>query len=140
MKAQYDNIFVTAFIPWQGKALLVQRVAGEEFLPNYWEQVGGKVEPNESHEEAVIREVKEEAGITVKPLHSYHQFEYTHADGHLMCEIAYLCKLIEEPNVVLSPEHQKFMWVTAEELNRLEPITDVMRKVVRRGFKETNLQ
>lgn len=68
---KYDDISVTAFILWQGKALLAQRAADEDFLPNYWEQVGGKVEGGESQEEAVIREVKEEAGIDVKPVRLY---------------------------------------------------------------------
>lgn len=81
MISQYDNISVTAFIVGGGKALLVQRADNEDFLPGYWEQVGGKVEPGESQAEAVIREVKEEAGLDVKPLRSYNQFEHTHRDG-----------------------------------------------------------
>lgn len=73
MENKYDNTSVTAFICWDGKALLAQRADDEDFLPGYWEQVGGKVEPGETQEAAVIREVKEEAGINVKPLRPYNQ-------------------------------------------------------------------
>lgn len=131
---KYDGISVTAFITWQDKALLVQRALVDDFLPGYWEQVGGKVEPNENQEEAVIREVKEEAGLAVKPIRPYNQFEYTHRDDRLMCEHAYICKLIAEPRVLLSSEHKDHQWVTSEELENVHPMTDALRDVVRRGF------
>lgn len=121
MKTKYDNISVTAFISWQGKALLVQRAADERFLPNYWEQMGGKVDPGETQEEAVIREVKEEASIDVKPVRSYNWFEYAHSDGRFMCEVAYVC-----------------------ELTGYTEITDAMCKIIHKGFeavlKDANLQ
>jgi 8-oxo-dGTP diphosphatase len=137
MTTQYDNTSVTAFIIWEGKALLVQRADNEDFLPSYWEQVGGKVEPGESQEEAVIREVKEEAGINVVPIRSYNQFEYTHRDSRFMCEYAYICEIIGGPTVKLSNEHQNYKWVNTKELESISPMTDIMRDVVTKGFAES---
>lgn len=134
MESQYDAISVSAFIPWQGKALIVQRAADDNFLPGYWEQVGGKADSGESQEETLIREVQEEAGIEIKPLHLYHKFEYTHRDGLLMCEYAYVCELIGEPIIKLSSEHQNYQWVTLEDLSNIKPMSDVMREVVQKGF------
>ncbi len=131
---QYDNLSITAFILWHGKALLTQRALNDNFLPGYWEQVGGKVDPGESQEEAVIREVQEEAGIKVKPIRSYSQFEYTHLDGRFMCEYAYVCELVGEPVIALSSEHQDYTWVDRQELENISPITEAMRGVVLRGF------
>lgn len=136
MNLQYDSTSVTAFIFWNGKALLAQRADNEDFLPGYWEQVGGKVDPGESREDAIVREVKEEAGITVKPMRSYHQFEYTHRDGRLMCEYAYVCELVGDPEIMLSPEHEAYKWVTPEELDSVQPMTEELRQVVRKGFSE----
>jgi mutator protein MutT len=131
---QYDGFSVTAFIPWQGKALVVQRAADDNFLPGYWEQVGGKADAGESQKEALIREVREEAGIEIKPMRSYHQLEYTHRDGRLMCEYAYVCELIDDPIIKLSSEHQNYQWVSLEELKTVSPMSDEMRGVIQRGF------
>jgi len=136
MGTQYDNISVTAFIFWNGKALLVQRADDDDFLPGYWEQVGGKVESGETQKDAVVREIREEAGINVKPLHSYNQFEYTHPDGRAICEYAYICELIGEPSVILSHEHQAYQWITPEDIENVQLMTDSLRGVVRQGFQE----
>lgn len=135
MKAQYDNISVTAFIPWQGKALLVQRADSDDFLPGYWEQLGGKVDSGESHEDALIREIKEEAGIQVKPLYAYNEYEYNHSDGRLIYEIAYVCGMSEEQEIKLSAEHLSYKWVTKEDLKNLAPITDEMVNIIYKGFE-----
>lgn len=134
MEKKYDAISVSAFILWQGKALVVQRAAEDNFLPGYWEQVGGKVDSGETQEEALIREVQEEAGIVIKPLHSYYQFEYTHRDGRRICEYAYLCEVVGEPIVQLSSEHQNYQWVTTKELYGIQPMSDTMREVIQKGF------
>lgn len=133
-----QNTAVTAFIPWQGKALIVQRSSDEEFLPNHWEQVGGKLEPGESQTEALVREVKEEAGLIIKPIHSYNEMKYNHADGRFITEHAYICELTQSPQVVLSPEHQRCLWVTQKELHTLSPMTDYMRQVITKGFQEVS--
>lgn len=134
MNKKYDAISVSAFIPWQGKALIAQRALDDSFLPGYWEQVGGKVDEGETQEEGIIREVQEEAGIEVKPIRPYNTFEYTHRDGRAMCEYAYICELMSEPNIVLSEEHQAYRWITLEELRTVEQMSDEMRVVIKKGF------
>ncbi|MEO6077467.1 MAG: NUDIX domain-containing protein, partial [Candidatus Andersenbacteria bacterium] len=129
-----------AFILWKGKALIVKRSKDDNFLPEYWEQVGGKVDAGESQIEGLIREVQEEAGITIKPLQSYNQFEYTHRDGRLMCEYTYICELINEPIIVLSSEHQDYKWVDLQELEYISPMTDEMRSIIEKGFLETKTE
>ncbi len=52
----------------EGRIFVNQRSDDKEFYPGYWSIVlGGHVHAGESYEEAVIREAKEEAGITQKP-------------------------------------------------------------------------
>ena len=41
---------------------------GPMSLPNYWEFPGGKIEPGESKEEALVREIKEELDCTIEVL------------------------------------------------------------------------
>ncbi len=53
----------------QGRVLVNQRTANKEFYPEYWSMVfGGHVQSGETYEDAVLREVKEEAGIEGEPV------------------------------------------------------------------------
>ena len=54
-----------ALIDADGRVLLAQRPEGKT-LAGLWEFPGGKVEPGETPEETLIRELKEELGIVVK--------------------------------------------------------------------------
>jgi ADP-ribose pyrophosphatase YjhB (NUDIX family) len=49
-----------------GRLLLIQR--GHDPHRGLWSLPGGRIEPGESPEEAVVREVREETGLTVSPL------------------------------------------------------------------------
>lgn len=133
---QYDHIALTAFIPWNEKALILQRAHDDVFLAGHWEQAGGKVEEHETHLDALIREVEEETGLVVKPLHSYHEFEYTNPDREFTREVAYVCELVGEPKIVLSSEHQAYLWVASHEIEAVSPITEYMRSILQKGFNE----
>lgn len=58
---------VVAVVLNGGRILLIQRGVG---VPDagYWAPPGGEVEPAESQAAAVIREVREEVGLTIRPL------------------------------------------------------------------------
>lgn len=58
---------VVAVIRRHGRYLFIQRGPGESF-PGYWCPVGGAVEPGEDHTQALVREVREEVGVHVRPL------------------------------------------------------------------------
>lgn len=128
-------VAVSAFIPFRGKALVLQRAEEEKFLPLYWEQAGGKVEFGESPMEAVVREVLEETGVAIEPLTPYHTHSYIMPDGRHMIEVAIRCKpLRTEPQIILSPDHTDFRWASKEELSRLSPMSPQMRRVIEKGF------
>lgn len=125
---------VSAFIPHQGEALIVQRAADESFLPDHWEQVGGKVEWGERPYDGLIREVREEAGLTVEPVQVYWLLDYAPASERHIIEAAIICRLSGEPAVRLSSEHRAYRWVTAEEVRDVAPMTDAMRESILAGF------
>ena len=58
---------VVAVITKGKKILLIQRAPSVRG-GGYWVQVSGEVEAGESQEEAVVREAREEVGLTVRPL------------------------------------------------------------------------
>ncbi|MFN7224194.1 MAG: (deoxy)nucleoside triphosphate pyrophosphohydrolase [Paracoccaceae bacterium] len=102
-------VSAVALIDVDGRVLLAQRPEGKS-LAGLWEFPGGKVEPGESPELALIRELKEELGIDtwkscLAPLtfasHSYDDF-------HLLMPL-FACRKWE--GIVQGQEGQKLAWV-----------------------------
>ncbi|WP_150129096.1 8-oxo-dGTP diphosphatase MutT [Rhizobium phaseoli] len=103
-----------ALIDADGRILLAQRPEGKS-LAGLWEFPGGKVEPGETPEETLVRELEEELGINTKiaclaPLtfasHSYETF-------HLLMPL-YICRRYE--GIAQGREGQALKWVRAQAL------------------------
>jgi 8-oxo-dGTP diphosphatase len=98
-----------ALIDADGRVLLAQRPSGKS-MAGLWEFPGGKVDPGESPEASLIRELNEELGIVVQenclaPL-SFASHRY--ADFHLLMPL-YVCRRWE--GIVRAREAQKLAWV-----------------------------
>ena len=78
-----------------------------------WEFVGGKVEPGETKEAALIRECKEELAITVVPQDIF--MEVTHEYPDLIVHLTLYNTVISEGTIQLL-EHADARWITAEEI------------------------
>jgi 8-oxo-dGTP diphosphatase len=107
-------VSAVALIDAEGRVLLAQRPEGKS-LAGLWEFPGGKVEPGESPEAALIRELKEELGIDtwkscLAPLtfasHSYPEF-------HLLMPL-FACRRWE--GIAHGREGQALAWVTPQNL------------------------
>lgn len=107
-------VAAVALIDRDGRVLLAQRPEGKS-LAGLWEFPGGKVEPGETPEAALIRELHEELGIAtwsscLAPLsfasHSYEQF-------HLLMPL-YVCRKWQ--GIPIPQEGQALAWVRAEDL------------------------
>ena len=104
---------VVAALIWnQDRFLACQRPA-HKARGLLWEFVGGKVEPGESHEEALIRECNEELGIVVKPTGVYMDVVHTYPDlsVHLI-----LYNAVIEAGTIQLLEHNDARWITAAEI------------------------
>lgn len=107
-------VSAVALIDPDGRVLLAQRPEGKS-LAGLWEFPGGKVEPHESPEAALVRELKEELGIDtwkscLAPLtfasHSYDDF-------HLLMPL-FACRRWE--GIAHGVEGQNLAWVRPEKL------------------------
>src|SRR5687768_14110960 len=71
-----QKVVVGGVVIKDNKILIIQRSADEDNYPNLWELPSGKREDFESSEVAVVREVKEETGLTVKVVKPISVFEF----------------------------------------------------------------
>ena len=78
-----------------------------------WEFVGGKTEPGESWEEALVRECREELGVTVKPLGIF--MEVSHVYPDLSVHLILYNAIIAEGQIQLL-EHNDARWITPAEI------------------------
>ena len=104
---------VVAALIWDKNRFLACQRPAHKARALLWEFVGGKVEPGESREEALIRECREELDITVKPLDVFMEVihEYLDLTVHLILYNA----VIAEGEIRLL-EHNDARWVTPAEI------------------------
>jgi 8-oxo-dGTP diphosphatase len=111
MKSVY---VVAAVIRNESKVLCVQRGFNKyEYINQKWEFPGGKVEPNETPEDAVCREILEELCLEVKVENELININHQYPDFLLIMQV-YSCHLMSntgEPVVVLS-EHIDYKWLS----------------------------
>jgi 8-oxo-dGTP diphosphatase len=94
--------------------LLLKRSPTSKGNPCRWEPPGGKLDPGECFDEAVLREVTEETGLKVK---------ITHAAGTAESELPKIKVIhlilegqIESGQLRLSNEHTEFAWIKIKDL------------------------
>lgn len=112
---------VAAAIIKDGTILATQRGYGE--FKGMWEFPGGKVEPNENLEHAIIREIKEETNADIKVIEYVSTVEYDYDTFHLTMH-TYLCELLNNnPEFVYHDndnlEHENMVWLDYNDLDHL---------------------
>ena len=101
----------------EGLCLVLHRGNTHPRFPGHIDFPGGEVEPKETLEAVVMREIQEETGLLVDPkkLKKLFTKQYQQAT-HVLFE----AKLTEpDAKVALSWEHKSYRWITPEELKRL---------------------
>lgn len=99
-----------------GKILIAQRNL-KKSQGGLWEFPDGKIEPNESREEAIVREIKEELTIDIE-VEGYlaeKVFNYSDKDVNL---IAMKCRILKGD--IKLTEHEDAKWVNEDELDQFE--------------------
>ncbi|MFZ5734496.1 MAG: 8-oxo-dGTP diphosphatase MutT [Pseudomonadota bacterium] len=107
-------VVAVALIDADNRVLIAQRPEGKQ-LAGLWEFPGGKVDPGERPEQALIRELKEELGIDVtEPCLAPLTFaSHAYDDFHLLMPL-YICR--RWSGTVTSREGQNLAWVRANKL------------------------
>lgn len=127
---------VCAVLEKDGKILIAKRLKGKQ--AGFWEFPGGKVEPHESREEAIQREMMEEMEVEIEIR------EYLFCVIHFYDEVkmrldCYLCELKSE--AIHLNDHSDYRWIDPYE--EVEGLLTADRKVVekyRKYLERQNVQ
>ena len=100
------EVAVGVLIQPDGRFLLTSRPPGKVY-EGYWEFPGGKLEPGESVEQALRRELQEEIGLAIGAVHPWkvEMVDYPHALVRLN-----FCKVFEWAGELQMHEGQSFAW------------------------------
>jgi len=97
------------------KIFATQRGHGE--LKGGWEFPGGKVEPGETPEEAIVREIREELDTEIRVEQYIDTIEYDYPTFHLSMD-CFLCSIISGDLIL--KEHEAARWLGKEDLDSVE--------------------
>ncbi len=101
-----------------GRVLIAQRPA-HKHLALKWEFPGGKIEPNESPEAALARELHEELGVEIEISRALPVFEHDYGDIVIAMH-PFVCRIAPRSSAPQAHEHAALRWVLLAELATLD--------------------
>ena len=120
---------VAALIVHDGRIFATQRGYGE--WRGWWEFPGGKQEPGETPEEALVREIREEMATEISVDRFVTTLEWDYPTFHLSMR-CYLCSVISGSLTLL--EHEAAAWLDREHLHSVKwlPADDAIMEEIER--------
>ena len=104
---------VVAALIWRGERFLICQRPAHKTRGLLWEFVGGKVEPGETKEEALVRECREELGIPLQVGEVFLEVTHPYPDMTVHLTLFHARILEGEPQKL---EHNDLRWITREEI------------------------
>jgi 8-oxo-dGTP diphosphatase len=126
MQGEIARTVGALFIGEDGKILLGLRAPSKKVWPSHWDTIGGRVEPGESLDDALVREVQEEVGVTptrfglVAIVQERQPEIYGEALHHIYAVTAW--EGGEPANIC--EEHTELKWFDVSEMRQLTNIVD----------------
>ena len=106
---------VVAALIWEGDKFMICQRPAHKVRGLLWEFVGGKVEPGETKEQALVRECREELAVTLQVGEVF--MEVTHQYPDLTVHLTLFHASIQEGTPQML-EHNDIRWITVEEIDR----------------------
>ncbi len=108
------------------KVLIIRRYKGDTYLAGFYELPGGKMDPGETKEQALVREFAEETGLSVEVGKFYGKHIFYPGPNTKAIDYEYRVYLAPNEdikNIRLSSEHDHYKLVELSEVDKVEPIT-----------------
>lgn len=104
---------VVAALIWHGDRFLICQRPAHKQRGLLWEFVGGKVEPGETRQEALIRECQEELDITLDVGNVFYEVDHVYPDITIHLTLFYATIAQGTPKLL---EHNDLRWITVGEM------------------------
>ena len=109
---------VTAVVMHNAKVLILQKSKDDWNYPSKWGFCSGFVKEFEAAEDAVVREIREETGLTAEITKTAEIFEIEDKEkGKCWVVKCFLCKT-DSDKVNLCHENQKFEWIAPKDIGK----------------------
>ena len=108
---------VVAALIWRGERFLACQRPVHKARGLLWEFVGGKIEPGETPEQALVRECREELDITVVPGEIFMEVTHQYPDSTVHLTLFHAALPEGEPKAL---EHKELRWITIQEIDQLD--------------------
>ena len=106
---------VVAALIWEGDRFLACQRPAQKARGLLWEFVGGKVEPDETRQQALIRECREELNITVDVGDVFMELDHVYPDLTIHLTLFH-CRICA--GVPQKLEHHDLRWITVDEIDQ----------------------
>jgi len=97
-------------------------------FPNCWDLFGGHIENDESLEEALKREIKEELGIELKDFHFFKEYKCLKGDANPNIKYVYYSKL-QKPIGKTTLEGQQMRFISPSEIPSIK-IANILKNII----------
>ena len=108
---------VVAALIWDGDKFMICQRPAHKARGMLWEFVGGKVEPGETKQQALIRECQEELAITVSVKEEFMAVTHEYPDITIHLTLFH-CSIAQGIPQML--EHNDIRWITVDEIPKYE--------------------
>ncbi|MBI2557736.1 NUDIX hydrolase [Candidatus Woesearchaeota archaeon] len=109
---------VTAIVKHNSKILILKKSPKDWNYPGKWSFCSGYAKEFESAEENVLREIKEETGLSAKIVKKGRLFQKDdNSNGKSWIIMPFLCR-VKSQNVKLDCENVEFKWINRKDLNK----------------------
>lgn len=119
-----------AFVLYEGKMLLLRESGQYKDATNVgrYDIVGGRVEPGQRFDESLLREVKEETGLTVKIGRPFFVNEWrpvVRGERWQVIGTFFEC-FAESDKVILSSDHDDYIWIDPKDFRQVNIIENLI--------------
>lgn len=136
-KRIFHMIEVAAALIWRDDTFLICQRPTTKACALLWEFVGGKLEKGETGEDALIRECREELGITVSVGDIFMEVIHEYPDATVHLTLFHAAIAEGEPALL---EHNDMRWITPKEISNYEfcpADKDILKKIKEKRGNES---